>query len=188
GVGVAVALDKPMQNWMVDHQSTFGSDIADVVSVFGEKKIIIPALGVTLGVSYLIKDEKLKRASWNAVKAVAVTALATEGIKVAAGRARPFVDEGPHFYQPFSKTDRYMSLPSGHTSLAFAVFTPYAETYSRWIYVLPASVGFARMYNNKHWFSDVVLGGSIGFISGWIFTHYPRKNIEVSANGIVVFF
>lgn len=187
-VGVAFAFDKPMQNWMVDHQSKIGNDIADVANVFGEKKIMVPALGATLGVSYLIKDEKLKRSSWNAVKAVAVTALATEGIKVTAGRARPFMDEGPNFYQPFSNDDQYKSLPSGHTSLAFAIFTPFAETYSRWIYVLPVSVGFARMYKNKHWFSDVVLGGSIGFISGWIFTHHPRKNIQVTGNGVVVFF
>lgn len=187
-VGVAFALDQPMQNWMLGHQSKIGDGIADVANVLGEKKIMIPALGATLGVSYLIKDETLKRTSWNAVKAVAVTALATEGIKISAGRARPFMDEGPHSYQSFKNDDQYKSLPSGHTSLAFAIFTPYAETYSRWIYVLPASVGFARMYKNKHWFSDVVLGGSIGFISGWIFTHHPRKNIQVSANGVVVFF
>ncbi len=188
GVGVAFALDKPMQRWMVNHQSSSGDDLANVANVFGEKKIMIPALGATLGVSYLLKDELLKGTSWNAVKAVAVTALATEGIKIAAGRARPYMDEGPQSYHPFSSQDHYKSLPSGHTSLAFAIFTPFAETYSRWIYAVPASVGVARMYKNKHWFSDVVLGGGIGFISGWIFTHHPRKNIQVCANGVVVFF
>lgn len=188
GVGVAFMFDKPIQSWMMDHQSDFGDNITDVTNVFGEKKVMVPALGATLGLSYLIKDDKLKRASWNAVKAVAVTALTTEGLKISLGRARPYMDNGPGYYKPFENDDQFKSLPSGHVSLAFAIFTPYAETYSRWLYAVPASVAFARMYKNKHWFSDVVLGGGLGFISGWIFTHHPGKRIQFSANGLIVLF
>jgi len=185
---LAFTLDKPVNNWMQGLAKSNGSGVADVANVFGEKTILIPALGATWGISYLIKDKRLKQTSWNAIKAVAVTAIATEGIKISAGRARPFTNEEPRSFHPFSNTDKYKSLPSGHTSLAFAVFTPFAESYSRWIYAVPASVAFARMYKNKHWFSDVVLGGSIGFISGWIFTHHPKKNIQVSADGLIVYF
>jgi len=187
-VVLAFTLDKPVNNWMEELAGSSGGGFADVANVLGEKTIIIPALGATWGVSYLIKDEKLKRTSWNAIKAVAVTAIATEVVKISAGRARPFTGVGPHAFHPFTKEDEYKSLPSGHTSLAFAVFTPFAETYSRWIYAAPVSVAFARVYKNKHWFSDVVLGGGIGFLSGWIFTHYPQKNIQVTSNSVIVFF
>jgi len=185
---LAFTLDKPMNNWMNDLSNSTGGGVADVANALGEKTIIIPALGATWGLSYLIKDDKLKRTSWNAIKTVAVTAIVTEGLKISAGRARPFTGEGPHSFHPFSNDDQYKSLPSGHTSVAFAVFTPFAETYSRWIYAAPASVALARMYKNKHWFSDVVVGGGIGFISGWIFTHYPQKNIQVTSNSVIVFF
>ncbi|HLW07688.1 MAG TPA: phosphatase PAP2 family protein, partial [Marinilabiliaceae bacterium] len=82
--------------------------------------------------------------------------------------------------------DSYKSLPSGHASLAFAVFTPFAENYSRWLYAIPISVAFGRVYQNKHWFSDVVVGSSIGFISGWLFTH--NKNVQLLPNGVIVKF
>jgi len=187
-VVLAFTLDKPVNNWMNDLAGSTGGGFTDVANALGEKTIILPALGATLGISYLIKEEQLQHTSWNAIKAVAVTAVATELIKISAGRARPFLNEGPHSYHPLSKADEYKSLPSGHTSLAFAIFTPYAETYSRWIYIAPASVAFARVYKNKHWFSDVVLGGGLGFVSGWIFTHHPQKNIEVTSNSVIVFF
>ena len=187
-VALAFVLDKPVNTWMQGVSGSAKGGMSDVINAFGEKTIIIPALGVTWGLSHLIKNEHLKRSSWNAVKAVVVTAAATEAIKIAAGRARPFTGEGPHSFHPFDRADQYKSLPSGHSALAFAVFTPFAETYSRWIYAVPASVALVRVYENKHWFSDVVLGGGIGFISAWIFTHYPQKNIQVTGNSLVVCF
>jgi len=32
-------------------------------------------------------------------------------------------------------------------------------------YILAASTGFMRMYNNKHWLSDVVAGAGTGILS-----------------------
>ena len=81
-----------------------------------------------------------------------------------------------------------MALPSGHTSLAFSLITPYAETYSRWLYVIPVSVGIARMYENKHWFSDVILGAAIGYFSGIAFTYRTNQKVLFSGNRLVIRF
>ncbi len=75
----------------------------------------------------------------------------------------------------------YQSFPSGHSLVAWATFTPFAESYSKWIYLIPASVSFSRLYKNKHWMSDVVMGGGLGYLAGLYF--HKRKNQKVIFNG-----
>ena len=64
------------------------------------------------------------------------------------------------------------SFPSGHTAEAFAnaefLRLEYKDV-SAWYgiggYVAAAATGYLRMYNNKHWLSDVVAGAGVGIAS-----------------------
>lgn len=64
------------------------------------------------------------------------------------------------------------SFPSGHTATAFMgaefLWQEYRDV-SPWIgiagYTVAAGTGFFRMYNNRHWFTDVVAGAGIGMLS-----------------------
>ncbi|MBO9562604.1 MAG: phosphatase PAP2 family protein [Niastella sp.] len=65
-----------------------------------------------------------------------------------------------------------MSFPSGHTANAFVAAEFMRQEYkdvSPWYgvagYAVAATTGYLRMYNNKHWFSDVVTGAGIGIAS-----------------------
>jgi hypothetical protein len=64
------------------------------------------------------------------------------------------------------------SFPSGHTANAFAgaeffrrEFKNLSPWYSVAAFVAAGTTGFLRMYNNKHWFSDVVAGAGAGILS-----------------------
>ena len=64
------------------------------------------------------------------------------------------------------------SFPSGHTATAFMGAELLRREYkdvSPWIgvagYAVAAGTGFFRMYNNRHWFTDVVAGAGIGIMS-----------------------
>ncbi|MBI3720459.1 MAG: phosphatase PAP2 family protein [Sphingobacteriales bacterium] len=66
----------------------------------------------------------------------------------------------------------YTSFPSGHTAEAFANAEFLRQEYkdvSPWYgvagYAMAFATGYLRMYNNKHWFSDVVAGAGVGIIS-----------------------
>ena len=66
----------------------------------------------------------------------------------------------------------YFSFPPGHTAEAFASAEFLRMEYknvSPWYgivgYAMAAGTGYLRMYNNKHWFSDVLTGAGIGIIS-----------------------
>ena len=71
------------------------------------------------------------------------------------------------------------SFPSGHTATAFMAATmlhkeygPRSPWYSIAGYSMATVTGVSRMLNNKHWFSDVLVGAGIGILSvelGYLF-------------------
>jgi membrane-associated phospholipid phosphatase len=81
----------------------------------------------------------------------------TEIIKVAVGRERPDQSDNKSF-------------PSGHTSHSFMVATIARKHYG-WklgapMYAIAGFIGYSRLNKDKHWFSDVLAGATLGYISG----------------------
>ncbi len=76
----------------------------------------------------------------------------------------------------------YSSFPSGHTAEAFASAEFMRMEYkdlSPWYgvagYAMAAATGYLRMYNNRHWFSDVVAGAGVGILSTRLaYWFYPK--------------
>ena len=80
----------------------------------------------------------------------------------------------------------FNSFPSGHTTTAFAAAEFLRKEYSDvspWYgiagYAVAATTGILRLYNNKHWVSDVVAGAGFGILSTklayWIYPTIKRK-------------
>ena len=61
------------------------------------------------------------------------------------------------------------SFPSGHTGTAFAgaelVRREYGWGWGSAAYAVATATAVMRMYNNKHWFSDVLMGAGVGILS-----------------------
>ncbi|QDW22635.1 phosphatase PAP2 family protein [Flavobacterium sp. KBS0721] len=78
------------------------------------------------------------------------------------------------------------SFPSGHTAIAFAgaefLYQEYKDK-SIWYgvagYAVAAGTGIFRMYNNRHWLTDVAAGAGIGILSTkiayWMNPYITRK-------------
>ncbi|MCL2651903.1 MAG: phosphatase PAP2 family protein [Candidatus Azobacteroides sp.] len=96
----------------------------------------------------------------------------TLGTKLKVGRMRP------------DNSDR-QSFPSGHTETAFVAAEFLHQEFkdqSVWIsvggYTAATVVGVARIYHDKHWFSDVVTGAGIGILSTkavyWVYPYIQK--------------
>lgn len=100
--------------------------------------------------------------------------------------------------EPRPDTGTRNSFPSGHTTTAFAgaelVRTEYGWGVGMGAYAIAATVGFMRMYNDRHWFNDVVAGAGFGILSArigyWMLPlnrhifRIPRKGQALAATPI----
>ncbi|WP_129751387.1 phosphatase PAP2 family protein [Flavobacterium beibuense] len=80
----------------------------------------------------------------------------------------------------------YNSFPSGHTATAFAgaefLWQEYKDK-SVWYgisgYIVATGTGMFRMYNNRHWLTDVAAGAGIGILSTkfayWVYPFLKEK-------------
>lgn len=181
-LGSAFLLDELAKDGMTHNQNGFFDGITDISNEFGEKKYLAPATLATWAIAIAIDDERLATTAMNSAKALICGAVLTESTKFIAGRSRPDMNRGSMHFDAFNgKSNNTKSFPSGHAFVAWSVFTPFAQEYSKWIYVIPAGVSIARVYRNRHWFSDVILGGGIGYFAGLYF--HKRKNQKVIFNG-----
>jgi membrane-associated phospholipid phosphatase len=132
----------------------------------------------------------MARAGLHAAEAVLIGDLVTGGVKVIAGRKRPYLaPDNPYDFRFMRglRADSMRSFPSGHTTSAFAaaaVVTAEAGYY--WesgtalvapvLFGLASIAGVSRMYNNAHWASDVVVGAAIGTFVGWKVARYTHDH------------
>ena len=144
--------------------------------------------GSLYAVGLIARKRTVADFGWHTLEALAVSGQVTGLLKGAFGRSRPYVSGGNardfDFGGGFGSSTR-RSFPSGHTSMAFTFASVVAEEASqRWprthrfvaplAYGLATGVGLARMYNDKHWASDVALGAAIGTLSGKLVVRYAH--------------
>lgn len=90
------------------------------------------------------------------------------------------------------------SFPSGHTATAFMGAEFLRREYkdiSPWIgiagYTVAAGTGFFRMYNNRHWCTDVITGAGIGILSAdagyWLFPEIEKKIFKKNLSEKITF-
>lgn len=86
-------------------------------------------------------------------------------------------------------TGRRNSFPSGHSATAFMGAELLRLEYGNWIgaagYTVATGIGFLRMYNNRHWYNDVLAGAGVGILSarvGYWLLPWERKLFKMDRN------
>lgn len=115
-------------------------------------------------------------------EAILLSGAVTAALKGVTGRSRP--DHPPARASNFAfgrgiTDDRgYDSFPSGHTTVAFALASAVDAEWGRlapdgrprWVgpalYAMASLTAASRVFDERHWASDVVLGAAIGFVGG----------------------
>jgi len=187
--GGVLLTDKSINRKAVDwrNESSGLVETSKYVTRFGGKYEVITL--ATLGTyGFLFKNEKIKTTTFLATQAY-ITSTIFESLKFLSGRQRPYYYDpvshtnAPTWHGPFYQfkkdangnkpnVNAYTSFPSGHTTLAFAAATVYAMEYSNrkiipvLAYSVASVVGLSRITENKHWASDVLIGGILGHLIG----------------------
>ncbi len=185
-MGTSFLSDEGVQDYFVNNQSENMSSYSNIGNEFGETSVMLPALATSWAIGFTSGNDRLTRTALNSGKAFLAGALITETIKESSGRFRPYVGEDTYAADAFEgNTISRKSFPSWHSFVSWSIITPFAEEYSRWLYLVPVSTSIARLYKNMHWTSDVVMGAGIGLFSGLFFHTQSKAKMAFSGNGII---
>ena len=98
--------------------------------------------------------------------------LAVEGLKRLTYRARP---DGEH-------KRSNAAFPSSHAANAFALAAVLARRWRRAapaLWLLAALIAFSRIYLNRHFTSDAVVGSVIGLVGAWaVHAEWERRRLR----------
>lgn len=163
---VAFKNDQAITNTIERNQSSIAHSISTVGNLYGSVGFGVVAAGsYFLGMYY--DNNQLKRVGLFIVGAEIAQSIVTEGVKRTFGRDRPSKDNGPYnFFDSGNK-----SFWSGHTATAFTLATVVSEMYKDEYPVVPyvayglaAITAYARVHDNHHWASDVIMGAVAGHL------------------------
>jgi membrane-associated phospholipid phosphatase len=168
-VAVAAFADVAARDKTQSNKSGALDDLTRIVEPFGSEYSwgVLGAYGV---VGFLFHDADARDTAIDGVIAsVLASGIITPSLKRITGRARPDQSGDSLAFHPFQSG--FTSFPSGHATQAFAVASVIsAHSDKLWVsasaYTLASLVGFARVYHNVHWASDVVAGALIGTAVG----------------------
>ncbi len=179
GTALSVLADNSLKTIVQENQSKIATNIFKIDDYYGSSySFLIPFSAYSIG--YFTENKDLRQLGLHTAEAIAYSGLITLSLKFIIGRNRPFMENGALKFNPFSIKNEFNSLPSGHTTVAFAISTVMAN-YSDNIYwkvawfSLAGATGFARIYNNQHWFSDVILAGIVGYSVADFITNNDHK-------------
>ncbi len=186
GTALLFTVDQSVKDFALKNQSNTGDVIFGIDEFYGSPYTIILTSGL-YGVGLFSGEEGIRKLGLNTSEALIYSVAITGILKFIIGRRRPYEGDNNLVFKPFQFTNNdYQSLPSGHTTVVFAVSTVMADYIDNifwkifW-YGTAGLVGAARIYHNKHWVSDVFLGGAIGYFVGrFVINLNSKKEPELS--------
>ncbi|MDD3030191.1 MAG: phosphatase PAP2 family protein [Alphaproteobacteria bacterium] len=114
---------------------------------------------------------------------IGLSGIAANILKVLFGRARPklFLREHLYGFAPLSfDGSLWASLPSGHTTTAFALAFSLAALYPRgrilW-FAYALLLAASRIMVNAHYVSDTLAGAALGGLTVWLFSKYGMNHL-----------
>lgn len=176
GTAGLTLVDQPIADFFQSHKNGTESYISrNILEHFGAEHSFIVMSGIFVYGAFK-HDNRCISTALLALESFTLASLMTRIPKTLVGRQRPDNWEGNGPYEingPFKGN----SFPSGHTTASFAVASVLATQFRdiKWVpfaaYSVASMVGLSRIYDNKHWLSDVVAGAAIGTLVGNLVTN-----------------
>lgn len=173
-------LDEPAHCWLINHPDDLRSSISKVFSGLSSPAVLLGLTSIGYFLGEVQNSSRTRTAFLLAGESLILTELMIQSLKTAVGRARPYLMEGAFSFHPLTFRGKWHSFPSGHSAAAWAVATSLAScSKNRYLdlvfYVLASGVSVSRVLLDKHYISDVVAGGLIGYFIAKTITKRPQS-------------
>ena len=163
--------------------------VGNDASYLGESYTLLPIAAGMYFIGTARGSDHFRETGLLSFEALADVTIMQLALKEVLGRERPLEGKGNGAFEQ-SPNRWNSSFPSGHTISTFAMASIVAHEYHHhtWIKVLMygygIGVGAARLAANKHFPSDVVGGGVMGwFVGDYVYGH--RHNSELDKPSVV---
>lgn len=176
----AFLVDKEIKSFALSNQNSFNDALFEI-----DRYYHIEGMAAGIGIMYIYglsaDNYKVRNLALRLTEATVYAGLINVVTKFLLGRGRPQINESATNFEILNTAWEFTSLPSGHSTLAFAYSSVMAEEYNNFLwkfgwYSAAVLVGAGRVYHNVHWFSDVILGAAIGYAVGEFVNRHPSNN------------
>ena len=169
--------------------SSINGDFWDIPTRYGVVTYANVFSIATYATGLFIRNEDLRVSGRLMFEALSLAGVSVITIRYIAARSRPYSGDGPWKFHWFKWNNEIQSFPSGHTTVAFAFSTVLAERIDNiWariaFYGMATLTAFARVYNNQHWMSDVIIGAGLGLAAGLHVVRRERERSSPSNGGL----
>ena len=188
-IGAGYSVDNNIKSFSQKNLSAFNDGLFSIDKYYGSGYTFV-GIGGLYGYGLLFRNETVRKIGLQTIEAVGYSGIITSIVKSIAGRSRPYTNDGKAKFHPIDFSAAHTSLPSGHSTTAFAVSAVLANnTNSQYLkifyYSASTLVSCARLYHNDHWFSDVIAGSLLGYFTGNCVSN--KESMQKSAdNGILI--
>ncbi|MBI5827331.1 MAG: glycosyltransferase family 39 protein [Deltaproteobacteria bacterium] len=168
--------------------------IADFFSLVGDGFVLFCLAATLYLAGYFLKKSSLRSAGRDGFISVLVSGIAVNILKASFERPRIGYGAGAVLRlledpRLFDLSGRFSSLPSGHTTVSFALAFTLSRRYPslRYLfYATAALVAASRVYLGAHYPSDVVAGALVGILAGWLLLKRAESPQRLKAAALVL--
>ncbi|GAB4302374.1 MAG: hypothetical protein Kow0068_25090 [Marinilabiliales bacterium] len=196
---LTIKYDENIYNYFDKQHNLFNDNLSKYgLEPWGSGLYTLPVMGLFYLQGSISGNTKSKNTALLGTKAFIYSAFFVQIPKYLFNRHRPYNDITPDPYLfdgPFTGK-YYKSFFSGHTTCVFSVATVVSSVYNDkpWVaflsYTIATLSGISRVYDKKHWGSDVVAGAFLGYAIGKFVYNENYNKIKInlytdySTNGI----
>jgi membrane-associated phospholipid phosphatase len=167
----ALLLDDALHGMVPEGGGTRWEGASDALNYGGRPQYALVLLGGAWTAGELARRSEVADAALHVTAALAAAGVANGALKYSVGRERPSTTADPLRFRPLNGRNRWQSFPSGHAVVVFSLASAVSEeARTPWVTALAyggaAMVGWSRVYDDKHWASDVAAGALVGILAG----------------------